>query len=72
MPVPLPPDLVGSVLPPSSLHVRQSIHSTCSAHTGLVCGPGLGLSCLSRAQAVDSSCGVGKVLGILLLLTPED
>ena len=52
--------------------VRSSIHSTWSAVTGLVCGPGLGPSCLAGVQPVESGCGVGKVLGILLFLTHED
>ena len=62
------------------MHVRQSvspsfrssIHSTCSAVTGLVCGPGLGPSCLAGVQPVESGCGVEKALGILLFLTRED
>lgn len=77
MPVPLPPALVGSVFLPRpctsvSPSVRSSIHSTCSAVTGLVCGPGLGLSCLGFTQPVESGRREGKFLGILLLLTPED
>lgn len=72
MPVPLPPDLVGSVLPPSSLHVHQSVHSSCSAHTGLVRGPGLGLFLPLPCPTSGIKLWVGKVLGILLLLTPED
>lgn len=77
MPVPLPPALVGSVFLPRpctsvSPSVRPSIHSTCSAVTGLVCGPGLGPSGLAGVQPVESGCGVGKVLGIFLFLTRED
>lgn len=76
MPVPLPPALVGSVfLPRPCTSVGQSVRpSTAPAQLtqGLVCGPGLGLFCLARSQPVESGCGVGKVLGILLLLTPED
>lgn len=77
MPVPLPPALVGSVFLPRpctsvSPSVRLSIHSTCSAVTGLVCGPGLGPSYLAGVQPVESGCRVGKVLGIFLFLTRED